>query len=86
MNCGSKTRFDNAEKAGATGILFGSQANIPESGIGGNADIPGFQLVKNAAENKDLQIFLIFAFGYVILIIPIGMLTTYLSNKLAVRR
>ncbi|MBP7834434.1 MAG: amino acid ABC transporter permease, partial [Bifidobacterium sp.] len=24
--------------------------------------------------------------GYVILIIPIGMLTTYLSNKLAVRR
>ena len=31
-------------------------------------------------------IFLIFAFGYVILIIPIGMLTTYLSNKLAVRR
>ena len=30
--------------------------------------------------------FLIFAFGYVILIIPIGMLTTYLSNKLAVRR
>ena len=31
-------------------------------------------------------IFLIFAFGYVILIIPIGMLTTYLSNKLSVRR
>ncbi|MEE1295366.1 MAG: ABC transporter permease subunit [Bifidobacterium sp.] len=33
-----------------------------------------------------VQIFLIFAFGYVILIIPIGLLTTYLSNKLAVRR
>jgi glutamate transport system permease protein len=33
-----------------------------------------------------VQIFLIFAFGYVILIIPIGILTTYLSNKLAVRR
>ena len=33
-----------------------------------------------------VQIFLIFAFGYVILIIPIGVLTTYLSNKLAVRR
>ena len=31
-------------------------------------------------------IFLIFDFCYVILIIPIGMLTTYLSNKLAVRR
>lgn len=33
-----------------------------------------------------VQIFLIFAFGYVVLIIPIGVLTTYLSNKLAVRR
>ena len=33
-----------------------------------------------------VSIFLIFAFGYVILIIPIGMLTTFLSNKLAVRR
>ena len=33
-----------------------------------------------------VQIFLIFAFGYVILIIPIGVLTTYLSTKLAVRR
>ncbi|RYQ11120.1 ABC transporter permease [Bifidobacterium pseudolongum subsp. globosum] len=33
-----------------------------------------------------VQIFLIFAFGYVILIIPIGVLTTFLSNKLAVRR
>ena len=33
-----------------------------------------------------IQIFLIFAMGYVILILPIGILTTYLSNKLAVRR
>ncbi|MDD6461807.1 MAG: amino acid ABC transporter permease [Bifidobacteriaceae bacterium] len=33
-----------------------------------------------------LQIFFIFALGYVILIIPIGLLTTYLSNRLAVRR
>lgn len=33
-----------------------------------------------------VQIFLIFAMGYVILILPIGILTTYLSNKLAVRR
>lgn len=71
VNCGSKTRFDNAEKAGATGILFGSQANIPESGIGGNADIPGFQLVKNAAENKDLQS-----------AIDDGTLTVTLSTKL----
>ncbi|EIT88340.1 GluC [Parascardovia denticolens IPLA 20019] len=33
-----------------------------------------------------VQIFLVFALGYVILIIPIGLLTTYLSNRLAVRR
>ena len=33
-----------------------------------------------------IHIFPTFALGYVILIIPIGMLTTYLSNKLAVRR
>jgi glutamate transport system permease protein len=33
-----------------------------------------------------VSVFLIFAFGYVILIIPIGLLTTWLSNKLAVRR
>lgn len=36
--------------------------------------------------NSIVGIFLIFAFGYVILIIPIGALTTVLSNKLAVRR
>ncbi|KFF31319.1 ABC transporter permease subunit [Bifidobacterium bombi] len=36
--------------------------------------------------NSILLIFAIFAFGYVILIIPIGILTTMLSNKLAVRR
>lgn len=36
--------------------------------------------------NSIVSIFLIFAFGYVILIIPIGALTTFLSNKLAVRR
>ena len=36
--------------------------------------------------NAIITIFLIFAFGYVILIIPIGLLTTWLSNKLAVRR
>ena len=33
-----------------------------------------------------VPIFLTFAVGYVILIIPFGALTTYLSNKLAVRR
>jgi glutamate transport system permease protein len=32
------------------------------------------------------QIFLTFAIGYVILVIPIGLLTTWLSNRLAVKR
>ncbi|MBB2954703.1 glutamate transport system permease protein [Bifidobacterium commune] len=36
--------------------------------------------------NSIVTIFLMFALGYVILIIPIGALTTMLSNKLAVRR
>jgi glutamate transport system permease protein len=36
--------------------------------------------------NSIVAIFLMFAIGYVILIIPIGALTTMLSNKLAVRR
>lgn len=36
--------------------------------------------------NLIVAIFLIFAIGYVVLIIPIGLLTTWLSNKLAVRR
>ena len=36
--------------------------------------------------SRILQIFLVFAVGYLILIIPIGLVTTYLSNRLAVRR
>lgn len=36
--------------------------------------------------NSIVAIFLIFALGYVILVLPVGALTTYLSNKLAVRR
>ena len=36
--------------------------------------------------NLIVTIFLIFAMGYVILIIPIGLLTTWLSNRLAVDR
>ena len=33
-----------------------------------------------------VPIFLIVALGFVILTLPIGLLTTYLSNRLAVRR
>lgn len=55
ITCGSAKRFDNAAKAGAVGVLFASQHNIPEAGIAGNKSIPGFQLVKRAAENPELQ-------------------------------
>ena len=36
--------------------------------------------------NLIIEIFLIFAIGYVILIIPVGLVTTWLSNVLAVKR
>lgn len=48
VTCGSGQRFNMAEQAGAKAVLFASQSNIPEAGIGGNTDIPGFQLSKNS--------------------------------------
>lgn len=53
--CGSRVRFNHAADAGAVGIVFGSQTNIPEAGIAGNDRIPGFQLVKSADQNPDFQ-------------------------------
>ena len=55
VKCGSGKRFNNAEAAGAVGILFGSQHDIPEAGIGGNATLPGMQLVKSSDQNAELQ-------------------------------
>ncbi|KAB7789825.1 S8 family serine peptidase [Bifidobacterium leontopitheci] len=48
--CGSATRFDKAYDAGAVGIIFASQSDIPESGIAGNYYLPGFQMNKTTAE------------------------------------
>lgn len=48
--CGSSTRFDKAYDAGAVGIIFASQSDIPESGIAGNYYLPGFQMNKTTAE------------------------------------
>ncbi len=48
VTCGSGQRFNMAEQAGAKAVLFASQSNIPEAGIGGNTTIPGFQLSKNS--------------------------------------
>lgn len=41
--CGSAARFNNAEAAGAAGVLLDSEANIFDAGIAGNATIPGAQ-------------------------------------------
>lgn len=48
--CGSTVRFNNAEAAGATGVVLDSPRSVFESGIGGNATIPGIQL---NAESSD---------------------------------
>ncbi|MDR4533932.1 S8 family serine peptidase [Glutamicibacter sp. PS] len=42
--CGSMGRFNNAEAAGATGVILDSETNLFSSGIAGNATIPGAQL------------------------------------------
>lgn len=53
--CGSGVRFNNAQNAGAIGIIFDSQLNIPEAGIGGNASLPGFQIVKKNSDDINLE-------------------------------
>ena len=42
--CGSGQRFNNAEAAGAVGVLLSSELTSFEAGIAGNAGIPGAQL------------------------------------------
>ncbi len=42
--CGSATRWNNAEKAGAAGVLIGTHNPVFTAGIAGNAGIPGAQL------------------------------------------
>ncbi|MBD8079804.1 S8 family peptidase [Cellulosimicrobium arenosum] len=42
--CGSTARFDNAEAAGAVGVLLSSELESFAAGIAGNAGIPGAQL------------------------------------------
>jgi subtilisin family serine protease len=44
--CGSGTRFNNAEAAGATGVILDSEVSVFEAGIAGNATIPGAQFTK----------------------------------------
>ncbi|MBG0739887.1 S8 family serine peptidase [Paeniglutamicibacter antarcticus] len=49
--CGSADRFNNAEKAGAKGVVFNSQRTVFEAGIAGNATIPGVQFNKAATDS-----------------------------------
>jgi len=42
--CGSAARWDNAEAAGAVGVLIGTELPVFSGGIAGNATVPGAQL------------------------------------------
>ncbi len=42
--CGSGVRFNNAEAAGATGVVLDSPRSVFDAGIAGNSTIPGVQL------------------------------------------
>ena len=49
LPCGSAARFNNAAAAGATGVILTSTVNSFESGIAGNAAIPGAQVTADAS-------------------------------------
>ncbi|WP_162144877.1 S8 family peptidase [Arthrobacter castelli] len=49
--CGSAQRFNNAEAAGATGVVLDSPRSVFSAGIAGNSTIPGVQL-NNAGSDK----------------------------------
>lgn len=51
--CGSAVRWNNAQAAGAVGVLIGSELPVFTAGIAGNAGIPGAQLT--AAETDLLE-------------------------------
>lgn len=42
--CGSAARWNNAEAAGAVGVLIGTENTVFSAGIAGNATLPGAQL------------------------------------------
>ncbi len=48
LECGSKTRFDNVKAAGGVGVLLAGTVNTFDSGIAGNATIPGAELTKDS--------------------------------------
>lgn len=50
LECGSAVRFDNAEAAGAIGVLLSSQTPVFSAGIAGNATLPGAQLTGSSTQ------------------------------------
>ncbi|MGO1317551.1 MAG: S8 family serine peptidase [Cellulomonadaceae bacterium] len=50
LPCGSAARFNNAEAAGATGVVLSSTVNTFSAGIAGNANIPGVQLTADTTQ------------------------------------
>lgn len=48
--CGSGVRFNNAQAAGATGVVLDSPRDVFDAGIGGNATLPGIQLNREASD------------------------------------
>ena len=48
--CGSGARFNNAEAAGATGVVLDSPRDVFDAGIGGNTALPGIQLNRESSE------------------------------------
>ncbi|MDM8086276.1 S8 family serine peptidase [Cellulomonas cellasea] len=48
--CGSGARFNNAQAAGAVGVLLGTERAVFSGGIAGNAAIPGAQLTASATD------------------------------------
>jgi subtilisin family serine protease len=51
--CGSAVRFDNAQAAGATGVVLDSPRSVFDAGVAGNAGIPGVQF--NAESSGELR-------------------------------
>ncbi|WP_394940713.1 S8 family serine peptidase [Psychromicrobium sp. YIM B11713] len=48
--CGSAARYNNAQAAGAKGVVFDSALDVFAAGIAGNAGIPGVQFTKTYSE------------------------------------
>ncbi|MBT2502700.1 S8 family serine peptidase [Curtobacterium sp. ISL-83] len=48
LECGSGARFNNVQAAGGVGVLLAGTLNTFDSGIAGNATIPGAELTKDS--------------------------------------